>query len=788
MSVRAVDPQRSRIVLLGTPAYHDEDLPDVPQVSANLADLAAVFTDPDVGGFPAENCVTAPAGASVHEIGDLLHQAAEQAEDLLLFYYAGHGVLGRGGELYLSLHHTRLLRPEYSALRFETVRGTFLDSPAANRAVIVDCCYSGRAIGPTLGADQQAALGQLEISGTYTLASAPPNSLALVRPDERHTAFTGRLLNLLHEGSEEAGDPLSLGEIYRHLHARLRADGLPVPQQRGTATADLLGLVRNQHPASTSPTPDSDAHTPPGQIPEPTPPSPDPDPPAKPEAPQPPTARRPITQFALTPATTRNHTAVADLVFSPDGRLLAAIDAENTVQLWHTDTGRPYHRPLAGYRGNIASLVFNPVGGTLAAAGYDEVVRVWDLASGQQIGGPIAGRTPVFSPDGRLLATAHGADVRLWTAADARSTGDALTGHTDLVYAAVFNPDGTLLATASRDTTVRLWNPANGKPVTEPLEGHAAGVNAAAFSPDGRLLATASADRSVRLWDRDNGWQPRSTLEGHTGFVDSVAFSPDGSLLASGSSDGTVRLWNSRTGQPEGTALRGTGGPVNTVEWTADGRMIIGRQSIRGVGGTARSVVGLWDPATGRPYTIPLSGLPRVVAVNPDGRRLAAGDDDMVRIWSPSVQATQQAAQSKTFRLTVRQRFLAVVYGLLLAAGCIAWLATPATRHMAVLWNVCASFGIWISAYLECLAASALTMTPLGVEIRKWWNVSIPWNNITAIRLETRSLSEIKFMLSRGSKVSWAPRDADWLRDSAFDDKFLEVQQWSEHFGGPVLW
>lgn len=247
MSIRPVDPARSRIVLLGTPAYGDDALPDIPQVAANLSDLARVLTDPALGGFDERHCVTVPTGAGVEQVGDLLHAAAGEAEDLLLFYYAGHGVLGRSGELYLSLRNTRLRAPDYSALRFETVRGTFLDSPAANRVVIIDSCYSGRAIGPTLSAAEQEVLGQLEITGTYTLTSAPPNSLALVRDGEAYTAFTGRLLRLLENGSEHAGDLLSLGEIYRHLHARLRADGLPLPQQRGTATTDLLGLVRNRY-------------------------------------------------------------------------------------------------------------------------------------------------------------------------------------------------------------------------------------------------------------------------------------------------------------------------------------------------------------------------------------------------------------------------------------------------------------------------------------------------------------------------------------------------------------
>jgi Caspase domain len=253
VSVHAVDPAHSRIVLVGTPYYRTEELGDIPQVAANLADLAAVFVDPLIGRFPVNACMVAPVGAGVEEIGDLLHEAAGQAEDLLLFYYAGHGLIGHGGGLYLCLRNTRFQAPEYSALRFETVRGTFLRSPAANRVVIIDSCYSGRAIGPTLGTDEQVALEQLEISGTYTLASAPRNRPSLVLPGEAHTAFTGRLLSLLRDGSEHGGELLSLGEIYRHLYARLRADGLPLPQARGTATADLLGLVRNLRPAPPRP-------------------------------------------------------------------------------------------------------------------------------------------------------------------------------------------------------------------------------------------------------------------------------------------------------------------------------------------------------------------------------------------------------------------------------------------------------------------------------------------------------------------------------------------------------
>lgn len=97
LSTRAVDPARSRIVLLGTARYRDPELLDVPQIDANVDGLRQVFLDPDIGRFAEEHCRTVAEGASVADVGDLLEEAAEQAEDLLLLYYSGHGVLRPSG-------------------------------------------------------------------------------------------------------------------------------------------------------------------------------------------------------------------------------------------------------------------------------------------------------------------------------------------------------------------------------------------------------------------------------------------------------------------------------------------------------------------------------------------------------------------------------------------------------------------------------------------------------------------------------------------------------------------
>lgn len=231
------DPSRSRVVLIGASRFTDEELPDLPAVRNNLDGLAASLRG-------AGRCTVVADPESPVALVDPIHDAASEAEDTLIIYYAGHGLVHpRTLGLLLAVVGSAPGR-SHTAVPYDQVRECLVDSPAARKVVILDCCYSGRALGGM--ADPTTAVAdEATVEGTYLLASAPPNKQALSPPGERYTSFTGALLTLLNEGIPDGPQHLQLNLIYRHVRDALRRAALPEPQLRAANTAGELALVRN---------------------------------------------------------------------------------------------------------------------------------------------------------------------------------------------------------------------------------------------------------------------------------------------------------------------------------------------------------------------------------------------------------------------------------------------------------------------------------------------------------------------------------------------------------------
>ncbi|WP_280345953.1 caspase, EACC1-associated type [Nocardia abscessus] len=241
--MRLPDPDRSRAVLIGTRSYSaTSGLPELPGVTGNVRGMAGALADIGMGG--GDRCVVMVDPADDRRVCREVRRVAGEAEDLLLIYFAGHGLLAPelNFELFLALSDSDQHDPLYSAIRFSEIAEAITASPARNRVLILDCCYSGRALSGTMSSSASDIAGaQTEITGTYTLTATSANMLARAPVGQDYTLFTGALLEAVREGLPNGQPYVTLNELYRHLSLVLE----PRPRQQGTDTAGHLALARN---------------------------------------------------------------------------------------------------------------------------------------------------------------------------------------------------------------------------------------------------------------------------------------------------------------------------------------------------------------------------------------------------------------------------------------------------------------------------------------------------------------------------------------------------------------
>ncbi|QKW09374.1 substrate-binding domain-containing protein [Streptomyces sp. NA04227] len=243
---RLSDPAASRAVLVGTHTYGH--LHDIPAVKRNVTRLTKLLRDPTLWGLERDHC-RALLQPTRDKVLDAVHEAATDASDTLVLYFAGHGLTDPyTGELYLALPGSEPDRLD-KALRYEDVRRLLLAARTAGaggprrKVVVLDCCWSGLALGGTM-ADGIGT--RADIEGTFVLTATAETRQALAPPGETYTTFTGELIETVERGIEGGSETLTMAGLYDHLAASLGAKSLPVPQQRNRNTASHIAVFRNR--------------------------------------------------------------------------------------------------------------------------------------------------------------------------------------------------------------------------------------------------------------------------------------------------------------------------------------------------------------------------------------------------------------------------------------------------------------------------------------------------------------------------------------------------------------
>ena len=362
--------------------------------------------------------------------------------------------------------------------------------------------------------------------------------------------------------------------------------------------------------------------------------------------------------------------------YSLKGVLLAAIDRQDTIEIWNMERREKLYtlelhpksidakwfkkfpqlaiaNKKAKEAGNIHTsstlrefacypdpVMFLPDGTTLATKGYRNGIVLWDIRDKHPRKTLLEGkRISSFTilPCGNMLAaTVQEENVTVW---DTEKPNEPIaefteTQQTQLTWKTAFAPTGDRLAVGSREGKIYLYDFKRGKKLKS-LTRHTDFIWSVSFSPDGKRLISSSSDKTSKLWDVASGEQigifpldkPR-TLMG-------IAFSPCGNVIATGMF-GELRLWCAetlttllevpqlQTQKPYALAFLPCGKYLASGTWWQREK------------GMQKMTIRLWEVATGEEITT-FWGHPTDVqsfAFSPDNTLLASGSHDgTILLW-----------------------------------------------------------------------------------------------------------------------------------------------------------
>jgi tetratricopeptide (TPR) repeat protein len=214
-------------LLIGVSEYSETSFAALPAATKDVEAMKQVLENPEIGDFNEIKTLINPSQPEMSEAIET-YFSDRQSEDLILFFFSGHGVKDEKRDLFFSARNTRKNREKLTkstAVAASFVRDSIKSSKAKRQIVILDCCFSG-AFGDLLGKDDDSLdiENQLSAEGIVVLTSSSSTQYSFEQKNADLSLYTRYLVEGMKTGAaDKNGDGFtSVDELHDYVSRKVQ--------------------------------------------------------------------------------------------------------------------------------------------------------------------------------------------------------------------------------------------------------------------------------------------------------------------------------------------------------------------------------------------------------------------------------------------------------------------------------------------------------------------------------------------------------------------------------------
>lgn len=241
-------------LLIGNGTFEDPAFEPLRRATADVDALQRVLGNEEIGGFQVTRLVDADSLSARKQIASLFKNRTR--DDVLLLFYAGHGVKDDHGELHLVMRDTGNELLSATAIRAGDIAREMDRSRSDNQILILDCCFSGAfegARGSEAGPVHANESFQGKGTGRVILTASDAYEYAWEHEAGvagENSVFTTWLVKGLESGEadRDGNGVVTVDEWYDYVYEQMQRSTRRQTPQRTVAGAGPVPVARSPRP------------------------------------------------------------------------------------------------------------------------------------------------------------------------------------------------------------------------------------------------------------------------------------------------------------------------------------------------------------------------------------------------------------------------------------------------------------------------------------------------------------------------------------------------------------